>query len=140
MKTKKKAHVESGLDCSAVQLLAATITAIASMAIQGIELAPIPADSVIPALTLGFVNGGFGCYLYFSSIGSLSAQTVAVCDYVEPLSAVLLASALLGEGMSALQWTGAGLVIIGAVACEIVRRNTTTPAVKPKAPAGVART
>lgn len=51
------------------------------------------AFSVIPSdwprlLFLGMVNTGVGCYLYFSTISTIPAQTVAVCSYLEPLSAV----------------------------------------------------
>ena len=47
-------------------------------------------------LTLGLVNTALGCYLYFSSIQQLPVQTVAVCGYLEPLSAVGFSVVLLG--------------------------------------------
>ena len=124
----KKAGPGSGLECSAVQLVAATFTALAATALQGIELVPVPPGSILPALMLGLVNTGVGCYLYFSSIGNLSAQTVAVCDYVEPLTALGLSAAILGEALAASQWLGAALVIVGAVLCEVARRlNSLSP-------------
>ncbi len=52
------------------------------------------------------MNTGLGCYLYFSSIGRLSVQSVAVLGYLEPFSAVVLSAVLLREGMSLLRLLG----------------------------------
>ena len=131
----KKANSGDGLECSAVQLTAASAASIIAAFVQGVQLLPIPAASVMPALMLGLVNTGFGCYLYFSSITRLSAQTVAACDYVEPLTAVLLSSAVLGESMAPSQLFGAALVIVGAVSCEFVRRGHKAPSTAEKSPA-----
>jgi len=48
-------------------------------------------------------------------------QTVAVCGYVEPLSAVLFSVILLGETMSAWQALGAVLIFSGAVLSQMPR-------------------
>jgi len=66
----------------------------------------IPPGSLLPILLLGVVNTGIGCYFYFSSIGSLPVQTVAILGYLEPLSALLFSAAILGESLSALQLAG----------------------------------
>lgn len=66
-------------------------------------------------LILGLVNTGFGCYLYFSGIPEISAQTVAVCDYIEPLSAVVLAALVLGEKLTFVQYAGGVLIMAGIV-------------------------
>jgi len=57
----------------------------------------IPAGSWGWILLLGIVNTGIGCYLYFSPLSQLPVQTVAVCGYFEPLSAVVFAALLLGK-------------------------------------------
>lgn len=46
-------------------------------------------------LLLDIVNTGIGCYFRFSSIGDLPVQTVAICGYLEPLSALLFSTVLL---------------------------------------------
>lgn len=61
------------------------------------------------------MNTGVGCGLYFSTIGRLPAQSVAVCGYLEPLFAVMLSALLLHETMTPLQIAGAALIIGGAV-------------------------
>ena len=75
----------------------------------------IAAGDWFPILLLGLVNTGVGCYCYFSSIGDLPAQSVAICGYLEPLSAVLLSVLILHETMAPLQILGAVLIIGGAV-------------------------
>ena len=71
-----------------------------------------------PLLVLGLVNTGFGCFVYFSAMGKLPAQTVSVCGYLEPLAAVVLSALLLGEAFSPVQAAGVALVIGGAVYAE----------------------
>ena len=73
----------------------------------------------LPILFLGLLNTGIGCYLYFSSLGILPVQTVAVCGYLEPLSAVIFSVLLLGETMTAIQWLGAGMILGGAMLSEM---------------------
>ena len=115
----KKAEGIGGLENALVQIGSAFITAfIGTAALHGLSIDVQPADW--PAiLILGFMNTGLGCYLYFGSIGKLKAQTVAVCGYIEPVCAVVMAMAFLGEGMSVLQVAGALLVIAGAAATEL---------------------
>ena len=50
-------------------------------------------------------------------------QTVAVCGYVEPLSAVLFSVILLGESMSAWQAVGAVLIFSGAMLSQMRRAS-----------------
>ena len=69
-------------------------------------------------IILGLLNTGIGCYFYFSSIGKLPVQTVAICGYIEPLSAVIFSIAFLCESMLPLQIIGAILIIGGAVSGE----------------------
>ena len=73
-------------------------------------------------LLLGLVNTGGGCYLYFSPLSKLPVQTVAVCGYLEPMSAVVFAALLLGERMTPVQILGAVCIIGGAMIGELVKR------------------
>ncbi|NCC47940.1 MAG: DMT family transporter [Clostridia bacterium] len=115
----KKAHGITGLENASFQLLVSFLTVTVFIAFRhGLT---IPADSVNwPAiLTLGLVNTGVGCYLYFSSIGHLPAQTVAIFSYLELLSAVLFSVLLLREVLHPLQIAGALIMIGGAVFAQI---------------------
>lgn len=115
--TKKARHIE-GLESSALQLVFSFVAAaLFTLATGGVSLHVAPTDWA-PLLVLGLVNTGFGCFLYFSAMGGLPAQTVSVCGYLEPLAAVVLAALLLGEAFTPLQAAGVALVIGGAVFAE----------------------
>ena len=83
----------------------------------------VPMSSWPWILVLGLVNTGIGCYLYFSPLSKLPVQTVAVCGYLEPLSAVVFAALLLGEKLSATQYIGAVCIIGGAMIGELVKER-----------------
>ncbi|MPN42219.1 hypothetical protein SDC9_189775 [bioreactor metagenome] len=70
---------------------------------------------------MGLINTGIGCYLYFSSVTRLPVQSVAICGYLEPLSAVFFSALLLGERMTPIQIGGAALLLGGAAFAELFR-------------------
>jgi drug/metabolite transporter (DMT)-like permease len=107
-----------GLECVVVQLVTVCIVLIGYASIkQGLHISLSESD-VVPVIWLGILNTGICYYLYFSSMRTLSVQTISICGYLEPLAAILLSGLLLHETMGALQWLGAFLIIGGAVWCE----------------------
>ncbi len=109
----------NGEENAAVQMLFTTAAVVIYIGVrQGFSM-NIEGSDLLPILLLGFVNTGIACYLYFSSIVSLPAQTVAVCGYLEPLSAVLLSALILNERMSPVQVLGAVLIVGGALVGEL---------------------
>ncbi len=117
----KKAESISGLESSMWQLIASFLTVAVFIGIkQGFSI-PIEPGSIVPVLILGIVNTGICCYLYFSSIGELPVQTVAICGYLEPLSALVFSAALLGEALGFAQIIGAVLILGGAAFGELFR-------------------
>ena len=80
----------------------------------------VPSEAWPWILFLGSVNTGIGCWLYFSPLSELPVQTVAVCGYLEPLSAVVFSALLLGEKMTGIQIVGAACIIGGAVIGELM--------------------
>ena len=122
----KKVTQIGGVECSAIQLcgsLAAVAVYLGFSAATGsIELpsAAMLAHLNVPAaLCIGLVNTGLGCYMYFSSMGELPVTRVAVCGYLEPLSAVVLSALLLGEAMTPANVLGAALILGGAIYSEL---------------------
>lgn len=120
----KKAGRIKGLENPMWQLIAAFSTVAVFVGLRQGFAVHVPAASWPAVLLLGLVNTGLGCYLYFSSIGQMRAQSVAVLGYLEPLSALLLAAAFLGEALSPLQLAGAALILGGAVFGETLRLRT----------------
>jgi len=115
---KKAVHI-TGLENPMIQLTSSFVTvAVFTLAYQGLSF-QIPAGSILPLLFLGVVNTGFGCYLYFSAIGKLSVQTVAIVGYLEPLSALVFSAVILSEHLGFIQVIGAVLILGGAMFGEL---------------------
>ena len=122
-----------GLENSALQLSAAFVTALVlTLVTQGTPsfFSPGIATSIdwrVVAM-LGVVNTGIGCLLYFSAVAKLPVQTVAVVGYLEPLSAVVFSTVLLGEVITPVRLMGAALIIGGALFCELAGKRASTKA------------
>ena len=122
----KKVDKIDGVESSAVQLLgglSAVVVYMAASAFAGTLSLPSAAQlahlNVAAIACIGIANTGFCCYLYFSSMGSLPVTRVAVCGYLEPLSAVVLSALLLGEPMTFANVLGACLILGGAIWSEL---------------------
>ena len=120
----KKANDITGLENSMLQLFVAFLTVAIFVGIKQGYRIEIDTQSIIPILVLGLLNTGIGCYFYFSSIGKLPVQTVAICGYLEPLSAVVFSVIFLKETMFSIQIIGAVLIIGGAMLGEYRKRQT----------------
>lgn len=120
----KKAKDITGLENSMLQLFVAFLTVAIFVGIKQGYRMEIDTQSIIPILVLGLLNTGIGCYFYFSSIGKLPVQTVAICGYLEPLSAVLFSVIFLKETMLPIQIIGAVLIIGGAMLGEFRKQQT----------------
>lgn len=79
---------------------------------------PTPRAFVLLA-TVGILHTGMAYALYFGSIQSLRAQTVAIFSYVDPIVAILLSAWLLHEKMSFLSALGAVLVLGATLFSEL---------------------
>ena len=115
----KKVKTINGLEYSFIQLISSFfIVAIFLGLKQGFYI-PKLTENIFPVLFLGVINTGIGCYLYFSSIKELPAGTVAICGYLEPLSALFFSAIFLNERLSFIQIIGAILIIGGAIIAEL---------------------
>ncbi|WP_321973818.1 DMT family transporter [Paratractidigestivibacter sp.] len=122
----KKVTDIGGVESSAIQLCGSFGAVAAYMVASALtgslalpSMAALANVNLAAVLCIGLVNTGFGCYLYFSSMGKLPVTRVAVCGYLEPLSAVVLSAVLLGEPMSAANVLGACLILGGAIWSEL---------------------
>ncbi len=117
----KKAKDIVGLENSTLQLTIAFLTVAVIVGLKQGYAMQIAPTSIVPILILGLLNTGIGCYFYFSSIGKLKVQTVAICGYLEPLSAVLFSVVFLKETMLLLQIIGAAPIIGGAMVSGLIK-------------------
>lgn len=123
----KKASSITGLENAMWQLIASFITVALFVGLKQGFVVQVALVNLAPILILGIVNTGIGCYFYFSSIGYLSVQTVAICGYLEPLSALLFSVVLLGEKLDAVQIVGAVLILGGAAFGELMGQRQRLP-------------
>ena len=113
----------TGMENSLIQTAVSFLTVAVFVGFKQHFVMSIPAEDWIWILILGLVNTGLGCYLYFSPLAKLPVQTVAVCGYLEPLSAVVFAALILGETMTLFQILGAMGIIGGAMIGELLGKK-----------------
>jgi drug/metabolite transporter (DMT)-like permease len=119
----KKAVSITGLENPMWQLIISFLTvAIFLIVKQGFSFS-IGTGNLVPILLLGVLNTGIGYYFYFSSIGDLPVQTVAISGYLEPFSALVFSAVLLGETLSLMQIVGAALILGGAMFGELFHKK-----------------
>ncbi len=63
-------------------------------------------------LVVGVLHTGIAYLLYFGSIDSLKAQTIAILSYIDPVSALLFSAIFPGEHMGLITIIGAILIIV----------------------------
>jgi drug/metabolite transporter (DMT)-like permease len=76
---------------------------------------PSGVQSWLAAATLGLVITTFPFFLFLSGLRRARADQVAVLTYAEPVSAVVLATLLLGEPLTATVVVGGGAVVAGGL-------------------------
>ena len=72
-------------------------------------------------LAVGLVHSALAYVLYFSSLKALPGQEAAILSYIDPLVAVILSLAVLGEAVSALQLVGGAMILAFTLANELRR-------------------
>lgn len=78
------------------------------------QLQGLSFGSMCMLLVLGIVHTGITYLIYFSTYANLSAISVALISYLEPVFGILFGFLLLGEKMTILQVIG-GLLILGVM-------------------------
>ena len=111
-------------DKTIVQLAAAAI-ALTPYVLLTENMADIHLTGLSAAMMLlvGMVHTGFTYALYFGCTKHLSAQTLAIVSYVDPVVAILLSAVLLGESMTPLGMAGAVLVLGATLVSELPDRH-----------------
>ena len=117
----KQSRRITGMENAVIQLTVSFLAVSVFIGIKQAFVIHIPDDAWLWILILGIVNTGCGCYLYFSPLSQLPIQTVAICGYLEPLSAVVFAAILLNERMTIVQIIGAVCIIGGAMIGELIK-------------------
>ena len=102
-----------GIERTFLQFVAASIVLIPYVLLTGgFHLSSLDGTGFVLLLLVGVVHTGVTYCLYFSSLGELPGQQVAILSYIDPLVAVLCSTIILQEPMTPLQIIG-GLLILG---------------------------
>ena len=103
----------AGIHRTFLQFLAAIVTLIPYVACtNGFHLNTLDSKGWINLLIVGLIHTGITYCLYFSSLKELPGQEAAILSYVDPLMAVVISVAILGESISLPQIIG-GILILG---------------------------
>lgn len=105
-------------DRTVVQLAVAALVLL-PYAPEGAGLFAADGRTLALLLVMGIVHTGIAYALYFGTAELLSAQTLALFSYIDPIVAVLLSALLLREPMSARAALGAALILAATVVGEV---------------------
>ncbi|MCE1253052.1 MAG: DMT family transporter [Anaerolineae bacterium] len=119
----KKATSITGLENPMFQLTVSFLTVGLFILLKQGALINLTMQNIFPVLFLGIINTGIGCYLYFSSVTQLPAQSVVILSYLDPLSALIFSAIFLGERLSMVQLIGTLLILGGAALGEYFSRK-----------------
>ena len=73
---------------------------------------------IICLIVLGVVHTGIAYVFYFDSVNKLSAHTVGILSYIDPVEACLLSAFFLKEGLSIHTIIGAVLILVATAVSE----------------------
>ena len=109
----------TGLHRTFIQFLSAIVVLLPYVTFtSGFNLGGLSPVGLGALLIVGLVHTGITYCMYFSSLGELPGQKVAILSYIDPLVAVLV-SFCLGETMSAPQIVGGALILGFTLLSEI---------------------
>lgn len=112
-------HVD-GIPRTFLQLVSSLVILIPHVLFNGgFHLAELETVGLINLLIVGIFHTGITYCMYFSSIKELPGQEASILSYVDPLVAVLVSFAFLGESMSWLQVLGGALILGFALLNEL---------------------
>lgn len=102
-----------GIHRTFLQFLAAIVILIPYViATSGVTLGNLDGIGWVNLLIVGLIHTGVTYCMYFSSLKELPGQKAAILSYIDPLVAVLVSVAILGESMTLWQVIG-GILILG---------------------------
>jgi len=114
----------SAYDMTIMQLgLAALVLSPYTLAVENFGALTPDTTSLLLLAVVGVIHTGFTYALYFSSIQSLKAQTVAIFSYIDPIVAIILSAVLLNESMDIYSIVGAVLVLGSTFVSELAERK-----------------
>lgn len=102
----------TGIHRTFLQFLAAIVILVPYVAFTGgVSVASLDALGWVCLLIVGLVHTGITYCLYFSALKELPGQEAAILSYIDPLVAVIIGVAVLGEPLTWQQLVGGSLIL-----------------------------
>lgn len=109
----------ASLETTIIQLMTASLVLAPYVFFkEGLNILSISGSSLFYLLFLGIVHTGIAYALYFSAMQDLKGQTMAILSYIDPISAVILATLFLNERMTIIQIIGGFFILSAAFLSE----------------------
>lgn len=119
MLLNKKISLSSAYDKTIVQLaVAAAVLLPYVLLTEDLSAAAFTPVSTVLLVTAGILHTGIAYALYFGAMGQLKAQTTALYSYIDPVLAIVISAAVLGEPMTVFSVAGAVLILGAAFLSE----------------------
>ncbi len=116
----KKLRNISAYDRTITQLATAGIVMfVYALAVEREAFAKLDFKITALLVLVGIIHTGIAYALYFGSLEKLSAQTVAIFSYIDPVVAIILSTLLLHDKMGLYEWVGAVLILGATFISEI---------------------
>lgn len=117
----KKMKPIRAMDCTFIQLAAAALVLLPyTLLTENYAALSIEPLGLVLLITVGIVHTGISYAMYFGSVHKLSAQTVAIFSYIDPVVAILLSALFLQEPMTVWGWVGAILILGSTLVSELI--------------------
>lgn len=110
----------STVDTTMMQLALVTVIMIPYSLLTGAwQSAHMTGTGLVCLLILGFLHTGIAYIFYFDAVNKLSAQTVGILSYIDPVEAVLLSAFFLKEPVTIYTIAGAVMILGAAAVSEL---------------------
>lgn len=115
----KKITAISLYDKTFVQLaVAAAVVLPYVLGCEDVSALAFDVQTAILLAVLGIVHTGVAYVLYFGSLEKISAQSAALCSYIDPVSALVMSAVFLGERLEIYGIVGAVMILLFAALGE----------------------
>ena len=109
----------SGYGTTLIQLMVASVVLLPYVYIKDqMDFSGLNPKSLLFILILGVIHTGLAYFLYFGAVKELKGQTIAVLSYIDPISAVIIATIFLRENMNVIQIIGGALILMSTYLSE----------------------
>lgn len=111
-------------DKTIIQLFTAAIVILLYLLFTGgLSFPPMETVSWVFLAVVGIVHTGFAYALYFGAMKDLSAQSIAILSYLDPVLSIILSALVLRESLDIFTVIGAVLILGSALYSELPERK-----------------